>query len=240
MTELGFLRTLANLELRTIDRVLAMLWWIGVDGPAASRTTTELCVGLEASGHPKQNASRLRKALRAHRGVATLGQDSWRLHPNARRELDVTYAHARSPMPLLDSDSVLPLVLFRKTRGYIERVVEQINKSYDARLFDCCAVMCRRLVETLIIEVYEARSQATDIKGSDGHFLMLSGLVSFLENDPAVHLSRSTTQGLKDFKKLGDLCAHSRRFNAERPDIDRVRDGLRVGAQELLHLAGLK
>jgi hypothetical protein len=45
-------------------------------------------------------------------------------------------------------------------------VVEQINKSYDIELWDCCAVMCRRLLETLIIEVYEKLGRANEIKGT--------------------------------------------------------------------------
>ena len=38
----------------------------------------------------------------------------------------------------------------------MEKVLSQINGSYDCALFDCTAVMCRRLLETLIIEAYEA------------------------------------------------------------------------------------
>ena len=55
---------------------------------------------------------------------------------------------------------MLPIDLFDGTRGYIEKVVLQINASFDASLYDCCAVMCRRLLETLIIECYEANGQA--------------------------------------------------------------------------------
>jgi hypothetical protein len=33
--------------------------------------------------------------------------------------------------------------------------------------------------------------------------------------------------------------AHNRRFNAHKEDIDRVRDGLRVAVEELVHLAAL-
>jgi len=56
----------------------------------------------------------------------------------------------------------------------------------------------------------------------------------------SIHLGRNAAKGLKDFKQLGDQSAHNRRFNANANDIDRVRDGLRVAAEELLHLAGLK
>ena len=69
----------------------------------------------------------------------------------------------------------LPCDLFASTRGSIERVVEQINRSYDVELWDCTAVMCRRLLETLIIETYEKAGRAADIKDKDGQFAMFSG-----------------------------------------------------------------
>jgi hypothetical protein len=100
--------------------------------------------------------------------------------------------------------------------------------------------MCRRLLETLIIETYERAGRANEIKGADGHFMMLNALIAFLERDNSVHLGRNAAKGLKDFKQLGDLSAHNRRFNARRNDIDRIRDGLRVAVEELLHLSGLR
>jgi hypothetical protein len=98
--------------------------------------------------------------------------------------------------------------------------VDQINKAFDAELWDCSAVMCRRLLETLIIEMYERAGRATDIKGSDDQFMMLNGLITFIEADSTVHLGRNAAKGLKDYKQLGDLSAHNRRFNARRNDID--------------------
>ena len=89
------------------------------------------------------------------------------MHPRARRDLDSEYSFAFKPRPPAASDAVLPVELFAGTRGYIERVVDQINKAYDAELWDCSAVMCRRLLETLIIEMYERSGRAADIKGSD-------------------------------------------------------------------------
>jgi hypothetical protein len=99
--------------------------------------------------------------------------------------------------------------------------------------------MCRRLLETLIIEVYEHCGRASEIKGTDGHFLMLNGLATFFESDKAFNMSRNGLKGLRDFKNLGDLSAHNRRFNARKEDIDRVRDGLRVAVEEFVHLAKL-
>src|SRR5206468_1835173 len=106
------------------------------------------------------------------------------------------------------------LELVIDTRQYLERVVLQLNASYDTGLFDCCAVMCRRLLETLIIEVYEAAGRADELKGADSHFIMFAGLLAKLEKDKAFNLGRNSLQGLRDFKALGDLSAHNRRFNA--------------------------
>jgi hypothetical protein len=39
---------------------------------------------------------------------------------------------------------------------------------------------------------------------------------------------------------MGDKSAHSRRFNAVRPDIDKLATDLRVVIEELLSLAGLR
>jgi hypothetical protein len=99
--------------------------------------------------------------------------------------------------------------------------------------------MCRRLLEILLIEVYEASGRPEAIKGKDSNFFMLADLLNVFENDKSFHLSRNGQQGLRDFKKLGDLAAHNRRFNARKEDIDRVRDGIRVASEELLHLAKL-
>jgi hypothetical protein len=52
---------------------------------------------------------------------------------------------------------VLALSVVKGTRGYIERLVEQANGCYDHRWFEACAMTLRKLVENLIIEVYEAK-----------------------------------------------------------------------------------
>lgn len=149
-------------------------------------------------------------------------------------DANITTHHTVDP-----SDSVLPRELFINTRGYLEKVVHQINGSYDYGFYDSCAVMCRRLGETLIIEIYETQGRATEIKGADDNFLMLNGLLGVLHKDQSIHLGRNAKRGLNDLKDLGDKSAHNRRFNARQPDIDNVKSDLRTAVEELLHLAKL-
>lgn len=240
MTIDEFIRRADNEEFTTQDRALALIWWIGKEDPTRGLTAREICDVLERNGHPKQNTSRMRAKLANDSSTAKAGFDSWRLHPRSRKQLDLRYANVVRTRPVAQlTDSVLPRELFQPSRDYLEKVVFQLNASYDLGLFDCCAVMCRRTLETLLIEVYEVAGRANEIKGSDGHFLMFAGLLAYFEKDKNFHPSRNALKGLRDFKLLGDLSAHNRRFNARKDDIDRVRDGLRIAAEELLSLARL-
>jgi hypothetical protein len=143
-----------------------------------------------------------------------------------------------SPVPA--TEQVLPLSVVQGTRrNYIVQVVVQANGNYERQWYDACSVMIRRLVETLIIEVYEAKGEAEEIK-KDGHFFMLSGLIDSIQRKGAWNLQRETQNILPLLKQLGDRAAHSRRYLAAKVDIDRVIPGLRVLADDLLHLANLK
>jgi hypothetical protein len=230
-----------DVSLKALDRAYAVLWWNSQCNPSEGMTARAICDVIERHGHPSQNASRLQAKLAADRDTSKAKGGAWRLHPRKRSELDVIYGPMMASKVLPGpSDSVLPRQLFQNTRGYLERVVNQLNISYDTQLYDCCAVMCRRVLETLLIELYEGAGRATEIKGADGNFLMFQGLLSYFEKDSSFHPSRNALKGLRDFKRLGDLSAHNRRFNAVQPDIDKVSDGLRVAAEELLNLARLR
>jgi len=138
------------------------------------------------------------------------------------------------------SQQVLPTSLFRGTRGYIERIVNQINGSYENGWFDCCAVMIRRLIETLIIEVFEHHKISSNIKNSNNDFLYLNDLIDKSIYEKTWNLSRNTRKSLPKLKDIGDKSAHSRRFNAQRWDIDNIIADLRTSTQELIYLASLK
>ena len=234
-----FLERISQLEMTTLDRAIALLWHAGLDGDGKGMTAREISEQLQAFGYPQQNVSRLDRSLKRDRRTSRAKTNAWRVTPDARLKLNRDLSFALRAKPLEHRDSVLPKELVSNTRGYLERVVEQVNKSFDAELYDCTAVMCRRVLETLIIEVYEAESESARIKGPDGQFLMFAGLLNVLEKDPKFSLSRNGLVGLRGFKALGDLSAHNRRFNARRSDIERIRDGLRVAVEELVHLAGL-
>ena len=136
--------------------------------------------------------------------------------------------------------SVIPFAIVRGTRGYIERITHQINGTYSNGWYDSCAVMIRRLLETLIIETYETHNIAYKIQNNSGDFFYLSDLIALTVAETIWNLGRNTKQALPKLKDIGDKSAHSRRFNAVRHDIDKISKEIREVTQELIYLANLK
>lgn len=137
-------------------------------------------------------------------------------------------------------EMVLARSLVKGTRGYIESVVNQINSTYENACYDACAVMIRRLIETLIIEAFEHHKIADKIKTPAGDFPYLRELITHTLNETSWNLGRNAKQALPKLKSVGDLSAHSRRHVAQRPDIDIILADLRIAVQELIYLANLK
>lgn len=139
------------------------------------------------------------------------------------------------------TNHVVDSTLVKGTRGYLERIVNQINGSYEHGWYDACAVMLRRLIETLIIEAFEERGISIKIKQSNGDdYLYLSDLIERTLAESEWTLGRNTRKALPKLKTLGDQSAHSRRFNANRHDIEKLLPEIRAVVQELIYLAGLK
>lgn len=137
-------------------------------------------------------------------------------------------------------EPVIYMAIVKGTRGYIERVAHQANGCYAQGWYDASAVMLRRLLETLIIECYEAHNIADRIKDNTGNYFFLRDLVDRLLTEPTWTLGRNVKTVLPKLKELGDKSAHSRRFNAHREDLDKVLDALRDTVQELVSIAKLR
>lgn len=162
---------------------------------------------------------------------------------SAAKALDVEIRKELGPPDeglLAGTQTVIPRSVVRGTRGYIEKVANQTNGCYENGWYDACAVMARRLIETLIIEVYEKHGLANKIQNTSGDFLYLGDLIARCLSEPTWNLSRNCKQALPKLKDVGDKSAHSRRFVAQRGDIDPLLSDIRLVVQEFLFLSGLK
>lgn len=127
--------------------------------------------------------------------------------------------------------------LVRGTRGYIERIANQVNGAYANGWYDAAAVMLRRLIETLIIEAFENHHIAHKIQNTAGDFFFLRDLVTATLNETSWNLGRNARAALPKLKDIGD---HSRRYLAYKGDIQPLLSDIRTVVQELLFIAGLK
>lgn len=132
---------------------------------------------------------------------------------------------------------LFPLEIIVETRDYIENIGKQANGCFEKGWYDACAVMLRRLLETLIIECYERYYIADLIKGRDGNFLHLRELITLFLNETTWNSSRNTKVSLPKLKEIGDLSAHNRRYTAKKLDITNVHSEIRVVIQELVYIA---
>jgi hypothetical protein len=138
------------------------------------------------------------------------------------------------------TEHVLPFDVVKDTRGYLEKIVNQANGCYEKGWYDACSVMIRKLVELLLIAVYEEKKEAATIKEADGNFLMLADLVGAITARNDWNLGRETKKALPLVKALGDASAHHRHYFARKADVDKVLPGLRLAVEDLLHQAGFR
>jgi hypothetical protein len=105
--------------------------------------------------------------------------------------------------------------------------------------YDAAAVMMRRLLETAIIEAFEAHHIDGKIKNAQGDFFQLSDLVGAALAETTWNLSRNTKKSLPNLRDVGHISAHSRRYTAQKGDIGKISQDARIAIEEFLHLAGL-
>jgi hypothetical protein len=236
----SFLTSLGTKKMKATDRAIALIWWHMKHGaPIEGVKVSRLCTEIKAAGYGEQNASRLATALKKDRRTVANGKAAFSVNIKSMPNLDKEYLHTLKTKPVAHSDALFDLSQFKGTRNYLEKVVLQANRSYEEGLYDCCAVMVRRILETLIIEIYEKAGRSNEIQGGDGNFFMFSGLLTYIENDKKLRVGRGTMQALRDFKKIADNSAHNRRYNAIQKHIDDNAKGLQIAVTELIQMAFL-
>jgi hypothetical protein len=191
---------------------------------------------------PKPNTSRLAGKLKQSGDtVAGTRQGLFRLHHNYLKVMDAKYLSLSEKSQVVeDHGTILPESLYGNTRGYIENLAKQINRSYEENIFDGCAVLMRRLEEVLLVLSYEHLGiQATIKDGSDNYFL-LERIVSDAANNPKLGLSRNSKKDMDTFRELGNYSAHKVTYTCKREFIKEKIDAYRALVDELLHKAGIR
>lgn len=137
------------------------------------------------------------------------------------------------------SGSILPTELFNTLPANVQSLCKQINSSYENNLFDCTAVIMRRLLESLLVLSYQKAGIETDIMNGNYH-VTLDKIIKNAEQNTVLALSSNTKKDMSLFKDLGNYSAHKIWYNCTQGDIKPHILKYRAIIEELLYKAGLK
>jgi hypothetical protein len=129
--------------------------------------------------------------------------------------------------------------ILEKMPPYITRLVPQINGTYAYGWYEGSSMVLRRLVETLIIELYARRGWKQDVQDpTSNEFLMLKGLIDKLNGDARLRMPKRTIEGLNKVKELGDVAAHDFKIRITKSDLDRIQSAMRLTCERLVFTIG--
>ena len=235
-----FAKGIASLDLSHTDRAVAFLWYYRQTQEFEERTASELANDLHDEGFPKANVTRLNRDLAKSR-FTIKGRRAGSFQVDVRRlsDLEGKYGEFLRLKKVEVEDSVIPNDWLKGTRVYLEGMVHQINGTYDSAFYDACATMSRRLMESLIIELYIHSGRTGEIQ-NNGVFLGLERLIAYAGADRKITLGRNTPKTMIDVKQLGDTAAHDRVYITSKQDIDDIIPRYRRMLQELLAASGIR
>lgn len=135
--------------------------------------------------------------------------------------------------------TVLPDDLFGSVSVNVQSLCKQINASYENNLFDCTAVVMRRLLESLLVLSYQKAGIESQIMNGNRH-VTLDKIIKNAEQNTTLALSSNTRKDMALFKDLGNYSAHKIWYNCTQGDIKPNILKYRVIVEELMYKAGLK
>jgi len=159
--------------------------------------------------------------------------------PAVLQEMDASMGKLWNDTSTIVSDSeLIDETKFCGKRGYLTRLIQQINSSYKNNCYDACAVLMRRLFEILLILSYQKLEIDDTIKSGDGNYFMLEGIIKDAMNNSKLKLSRIKKE-FESFRKVGNFSAHSITYIAGPEDINDIKLNYRAMLEELYNKAGI-
>jgi len=140
---------------------------------------------------------------------------------------------------IITQESILPNIIFKDAPHNIILLKNQINSSYENKLYDCTAITMCRLVEILLIYAYSKNGQENRIK-KNNHFFSLSEIVYDLKENNFLSLSPNLAEDLLLIENLKELSTKRIFLNFTKTDIDTIKTNFRVLVEELLYKAKMR
>ena len=204
---------------------------------------SEICDLLQAFGFNRPNVSRLKTKLIKGNEKVMLSRNAgkeFEIIPIVLQKLESDYGNLWSDTVSVKSNSeLIDEVKFGGKKPYIDRIIKQINFTYDNNCYDACAVLLRRLFEILLVLAYQRNGVEQDITNEQGHHFMLEGIVKNAKTNATLNFSSRVKNNFDTFREVGNNSAHSITYTASKKDIDDIKIAYRVMLDELYDKAGI-
>jgi hypothetical protein len=196
------------------------------------------------SGFNSPNLSRLRDNLIKGKSKSFLlikgKKGSLEFIPAVMQRLEQEFGDSwNDTVTIISSSEFIDEKKFCGKRGFLDRIIRQINHTYSHNCYDACAVLMRRLFEILLVLSYQNLGIEEEIKdSSNSGYIMLEGIVKNAINNSTLKLSRIKNE-FEKFRVIGNFSAHNITYTAGKKDIDDIKIVYRVMLEELFNKAGL-
>ena len=154
---------------------------------------------------------------------------------------DIKHWKDEDNITIEQAGTIIPDSLINGLQINIQTVCKQINAAYEANLYDCAAVMMRRLLEGLLVLSYQNLDIESEIMNNNGkrHFT-LDKIIKNAVNNEKLCLSGNAKDDLEIFKDLGNYSAHKIWYSCTQQDIKPHILKYRTIIEELFHKGGLR
>jgi hypothetical protein len=126
--------------------------------------------------------------------------------------------------------------IFKDCPPYLYYLIPQINGCWDRQWYEACALTTRRLLETLIIHLFQKRGWTAEIRTIDG-YLKLKELVDKVTGDPRIGLDRRSAEGLQHLKNMGDIAAHDFKVRLRKSYLESKQAEFSLACERLIFIA---
>ncbi len=192
---------------------------------------------LSVIGHHISNKSRLKQNLAKSKAFKKISNGEYAIIPSYKEKLHEDYdCYFNDENEIVSNSEILDESLFLGKRGYLDKLIKQINHCYKYNCYDACAVCMRRIFEIILILAFEKKGLQNEIQ-NDGDYINLEAIISKAQSNKVLNLSKSKKY-YDEIRLLGNYSAHKRYYNARRMDIDNIKIKYRVCLEELYYLAG--
>ena len=147
-------------------------------------------------------------------------------------KLDRKYGHLWTSMNSVPTDSeVVNEKRFCGRRDGFDRLISQINLSYRNESYDACASVMRRFLEAALILSFQSVGTENEIRGVDGRYIDLGGIIRKVIEDNALGMSQKG-KDLLSISEIGDYSRQGPMYTFSANDINSVR----IAYRELLDI----